>query len=279
MDIEPSFSDIIFITDKNFPVFVENFKLKIWKYYDLSNHRILSFIFEKDNLYICLRQELFGSSFLGNLVFTRPKFIIVKKIDPLLILIGLLYSTNIENKSIQIENVIHNYEELLNNMKELKENKEIIEKSKNFINQMFTLYKNKLSIITEEKKNINISESSYNYQLLESKVISYLINKTKLTEKEENEIEKDSKENEIKILKERKLKQKCEIIGGFLPKQIYNKLLINFNIKIETKNIEETGKKRQINKPDKSSLKNKKKTKKQELSQNQNTLESFWKNK
>ena len=65
--------------------------------------------------------------------------------------------------------------------------------------------------------------------MLESKVMSYLINKTKLTEKEENEIEKDSKENEIKILKERKLKQKCEIIGGFLPKQIYNKLLINFN--------------------------------------------------
>lgn len=275
--MEPYFSDVIFITDKNFPIFQENEKLKIWKYFDISNSRILSFIIEKDDLYICLQQQLFGSSFLGNLVFSRPKYIIVKKIDPLIILIGLFYSTNNDNKFIQIENIIHNYEEILNNFKKIKEIKEIIDESKIFINKIFSLSKNRLSLIVEEKKNINISETNNNYQLLESKVIKYLMNKTKLTEKEENEIEKNVKENEKEAYKERKLKKKCEIISGFLPQKIYNNLLINLNIKIEPKNFEEIEKKRKPNISNKRRTNEKKQLKNQEVAPNQKTINSFFK--
>ena len=207
MDIEPSFNDVVFIFDNSFKKYHVNSNVKFWKFYDIPNKHLLTFIIENNELFICLKQNIFGSCFLGNLVFTEPKFIIVKKIDPVIILIGIIYSTNIEKKAILIENIIHNYIELLNNLKDLKEKKDIIEQSKNFLNKIFELYKNKLSIICDEKENMNIDDNNFSYQFLESKVIYYLINKTKITNEDEKEIfqQFNFTDEEKEIIKKRKL--------------------------------------------------------------------------
>ena len=279
MDSEPSFNDVVFIFDNTFKKYNENDNLKFWKFYDISNKRLLSFIFENNELFICFQQNIFGSCFLGNLVFTEPKFIIVKKIDPVIILIGIIYSTNIEKKAILIENIIHNYIELLNNLKDLKEKKDIIEQSKNFLNKIFELYKNKLSIICDEKENMNIDDNNFSYQFLESKVIYYLINKTKITNEDEKEIfqQFNFTDEEKEIIKKRKLTEKCEIIGSFLPKNIYNILLNNLNLNIKEKK-EENKQKRQFEK-NKKKNKEKKNAKNIELNKDQGTLDLFYKKK
>ena len=279
MDSEPSFNDVVFIFDNTFKKYNENGNVKFWKFYDISNKRLLSFIFENNELFICFQQNIFGSCFLGNLVFTEPKFIIVKKIDPVIILIGIIYSTNIEKKTILIENIIHNYIELLNNLKDLKEKKDIIEQSKNFLNKIFELYKNKLSIICDEKENMNIDDNNFSYQFLESKVIYYLINKTKITNEDEKEIfqQFNFTDEEKEIIKKRKLTEKCEIIGSFLPKNIYNILLNNLNLNIKEKK-EENEQKRQFEK-NKKKNKEKKNAKNIELNKDQGTLDLFYKKK
>ena len=279
IDFEPTFNDVVFIFDNTFKKYNENDNLKFWKFYDISNKRLLSFIFENNELFICFQQNIFGSCFLGNLVFTEPKFIIVKKIDPVIILIGIIYSTNIEKKAILIENIIHNYIELLNNLKDLKEKKDIIEQSKNFLNKIFELYKNKLSIICDEKVNMNIDDNNFSYQFLESKVIYYLINKTKITNEDEKEIfqQFNFTDEEKEIIKKRKLTEKCEIIGSFLPKNIYNILLNNLNLNIKEKK-EENEQKRQFEK-NKKKNKEKKNAKNIELNKDQGTLDLFYKKK
>ena len=279
MDSEPSFNDVVFIFDNTFKKYNENGNVKFWKFYDISNKRILTFIIENNELFICFHQNIFGSCFLGNLVFTEPKFIIVKKIDPVIILIGIIYSTNIEKKAILIENIIHNYIELLNNLKDLKEKKDIIEQSKNFLNKIFELYKNKLSIICDEKENMNIDDNNFSYQFLESKVIYYLINKTKITNEDEKEIfqQFNFTDEEKEIIKKRKLTEKCEIIGSFLPKNIYNILLNNLNLNIKEKK-EENEQKRQFEK-NKKKNKEKKNAKNIELNKDQGTLDLFYKKK
>ena len=279
IDFEPTFNDVVFIFDNTFKKYNENDNLKFWKFYDISNKRLLSFIFENNELFICFQQNIFGSCFLGNLVFTEPKFIIVKKIDPVIILIGIIYSTNIEKKAILIESIIHNYIELLNNLKDLKEKKDIIEQSKNFLNKIFELYKNKLSIICDEKENMNIDDNNFSYQFLESKVIYYLINKTKITNEDEKEIfqQFNFTDEEKEIIKKRKLTEKCEIIGSFLPKNIYNILLNNLNLNIKEKK-EENEQKRQFEK-NKKKNKEKKNAKNIELNKDQGTLDLFYKKK
>ena len=47
IDFEPTFNDVVFIFDNTFKKYNENDNLKFWKFYDISNKRLLSFIFEK----------------------------------------------------------------------------------------------------------------------------------------------------------------------------------------------------------------------------------------
>ncbi len=279
MDSDPSFKDVVFIFDNTFKKYNENSNVKFWKFYDISNKRILTFIIENNELFICFHQNIFGSCFLGNLVFTEPKFIIIKKIDPVIILIGIIYSTNVDKNAILIENIIHNYIEILKDLKELKDNKDIIDKSKIFLNKIFELYTEKLLFICDMKENINIDDNNFSYQFLESKVINYLMNKTRLTKEDEKEIFENYNftDNEKEIIKKRKLTEKCEIIGAFLPKNIYNNLLINLNLSVKEKK-EENELKRVFEKG-KKKIKEKKNTKNKEPNKNQGKIESFLKNK
>ena len=276
MDSEPSFNDVVFIFDNTFKKYNENGNVKFWKFYDISNKRILTFIIENNELFICFHQNIFGSCFLGNLVFTEPKFIIIKKIDPVIILIGIIYSTNKSTNSILIENIIHNYIESLKNLKEIKDNKDIIDKSKYFLNKIFELYTEKLSIICDKKENINIDDNNFSYQFLESKVMNYLMNKTRLTKEDEKEIFENYnfKDNEKEIIKKRKLTEKCEIIGAFLPKNIYNNLLINLNLSVKEKK-EENELKRMFEKG-KKKIKEKKNTKNKEPNKAQGKIDNYF---
>ena len=126
---------------------------------------------------------------------------------------------------------------------------------------------------------MNIDDNNFSYQFLESKVIYYLINKTKITNEDEKEIfqQFNFTDEEKEIIKKRKLTEKCEIIGSFLPKNIYNILLNNLNLNIKEKK-EENEQKRQFEK-NKKKNKEKKNAKNIELNKDQGTLDLFYKKK
>ena len=274
---EINFLDTFFISNNSLKPFNLDSKIKLWNYYDISNKRFLTFYFENNDLYILLKQNIFGSAFLGNQVFFNPKFIIIKKFDPTLILINFLYSSQEKNKYLNIETLIDNYDSQL----QQNDKYEIDIKFKNsilFIKKILEIYEENMNLICEIIKD-DISA----YKFLESKVIIYLNNKINLNDNEILEIKSNYNEKDFEIYKKRKFEEKCRIICEFLPPEIkenyfnskqiqYKYVEINVdnnnnNININKKrknnneeNIKKTGKKNEKNLP-----------------KDQNTIEKYYK--
>ncbi len=266
---EFNFLDTFFISNNSLKPFNLDSKIKLWNYYDISNKRFLTFYFENNDLYILLKQNIFGSAFLGNQVFFNPKFIIIKKFDPTLILINFLYSSQEKNKYLNIETLIDNYDSQL----QQNDKYEIDIKFKNsilFIKKILEIYEENMNLICEIiKDDINA------YKFLESKVIIYLNNKINLNDNEILEIKSNYNEKDFEIYKKRKFEEKCRIICEFLPPEIkenyfnskqiqykYVEIIVdnnnnnNNNININKKrknnngeNIKKTGKKNEKNIP------------------------------
>ena len=211
---EFNFLDTFFISNNSLKPFNLDSKIKLWNYYDISNKRFLTFYFENNDLYILLKQNIFGSAFLGNQVFFNPKFIIIKKFDPTLILINFLYSSQEKNKYLNIETLIDNYDSQL----QQNDKYEIDIKFKNsilFIKKILEIYEENMNLICEIIKD-DISA----YKFLESKVIIYLNNKINLNDNEILEIKSNYNEKDFEIYKKRKFEEKCRIICEFLPPEI-----------------------------------------------------------
>ena len=211
---EFKFLDTFFISNNSLKPFNLDSKIKLWNYYDISNKRFLTFYFENNDLYILLKQNIFGSAFLGNQVFFNPKFIIIKKFDPTLILINFLYSSQEKNKYLNIETLIDNYDSQL----QQNDKYEIDIKFKNsilFIKKILEIYEENMNLICEIIKD-DISA----YKFLESKVIIYLNNKINLNDNEILEIKSNYNEKDFEIYKKRKFEEKCRIICEFLPPEI-----------------------------------------------------------
>ena len=233
-----NFLETFFISDNSLKPFNLNSKIKLWNYYDISNKRFLTFYLENNDLYILLKQNVFGSAFLGNQVIFEPKFIIIKKFDPTLILINFIYSCKENNKFTDIETLVYNYNLILQQNDDYEKNNKFKD-SILFIKKILEIYKNKLNLICEFKNDdLNIS-----YKFLESKVFFYLNNKINLNDNEILEIKSFSNEKEFEIYKKRKIEEKCRIICEFLPPEIkenyFNSKQIQYKyveIKVENNN-------------------------------------------
>ena len=118
-----------FITDNNYILPKENDNIIIHKYFDVSKNILFSFTFQNNDLFIILNQNTFGSAFFGNTVLTEPKYFIIKKFNPIFILIQILYTNHTEGESntknkkvivnefIDINAIIQKYEDKLKDFK------------------------------------------------------------------------------------------------------------------------------------------------------------------
>ena len=240
MEIIQNTKHTFFITDKNYILPKENESLIIQKYFDISRNRIFSFTTQNDELFIILNQKTFGSAFFGNTVITNPKYYIIKKFNPILLFIQIIYADEIKDESknknaitydfVDTHDIIQKYEDKLISLKnsEIFNNlnyESIFKSSMNLVKHIFETYSKKIEYIAEIKE-IDELEKKICVKKCESKIFNYINSKVNnLTEEEMKEIEnlKPKDENEKKELMERVSFEKFSILEPFIPKELYVK--------------------------------------------------------
>ena len=235
----------IFIYDKNFTLQKENDTIKIEKYFDISKNQLFSFIFQNNELFIILNQNTFGSAFFGNTVITEPKYLIIKKFNPIFILIQMIYNyknaeefkeknkTSENNEFIDTSAIIQKYEDKLKGLENktdlFKNNFDSIYKSSmKFVKTIFDKYSKYIELIAEiQKYGKDLGEEKLCVKSCESKLYNFLNSKVNLNSFENKEIEENGAidENEKDILIKRKIYEKITILEPFLPTDLIKKYL------------------------------------------------------
>lgn len=300
MDSIQNTKHVFFITDKNYILPKENENIIIQKYFDISKKQIFSFTTQKDELFIVLNQKTFGSAFFGNTVITTPKYYIIKKFNPILLLIQIIYAdekkeeskdkTTIINDFIDTNAIIQKYED---NLKSLQKseifnniNYELIFKSSmNLVKHIFEKYSKLIDSIAEIKEFEEI-EKKICAKKCESKIFNYLNSKVNnLKEEEIKEIEdlKPANENEKKELIDRVNFERLSILEPFLPNELYLKYR-DYRFKefaeedeiSKKSNVSEKSRNKRKNVEEKSNKKRKNKKEPEEKSKRQFGIDNFF---
>ena len=300
MDSIQNTKHVFFITDKNYILPKENENIIIQKYFDISKKQIFSFTTQKDELFIVLNQKTFGSAFFGNTVITTPKYYIIKKFNPILLLIQIIYAdekkeeskdkTTIINDFIDTNAIIQKYED---NLKSLQKseifnniNYELIFKSSmNLVKHIFEKYSKLIDSIAEIKEFEEI-EKKICAKKCESKIFNYLNSKVNnLKEEEIKEIEdlKPANENEKKELIDRVSFERLSILEPFLPNELYLKYR-DYRFKefaeedeiSKKSNVSEKSRNKRKNVEEKSNKKRKNKKEPEEKSKRQFGIDNFF---
>lgn len=237
---------IFFITDNNFIIPKENETILIQKYFDVTKNRLFSFIIQNNELFLLLNQETYGSAFFGNYVLKEPKYLIIKKFNPIFIFIQIIYNSQTEeeakeknknlssNEFIDTSSFIQRYEDKLKSLAEKSDlfNNDfdsIFKLSMKFVKYIFDQFSKNLALITEVKEiSSDLDEDKkICVKKCESKLFNYLNSKVNLNQCENKEIEnsKYNNENEKDILIKRKIYEKITVLEIFLPEDIYKKFL------------------------------------------------------
>ena len=300
MELIQNTKHTFFITDKNYNLPKENESLIIQKYFDISRNQTFSFTSQNNELFIILNQKTFGSAFFGNTVITNPKYYIIKKFNPILLFIQIIYvdenKDETKNKNaitydfVDTHEIIQKYEDKLKSLKnsEIFNNlnyDSIFKSSMNLVKNIFEKYSKNIEYIAEIKE-IDELEKKTCVKKCESKIFNYINSKVNnLTEEEIREIEnlKPKDENEKKELMERVSFEKFSILEPFIPKGLY----INYRdyrfkeyaeedeISKKTANSDKSGHKRK-NVGEKSNKKKNNKKENAERSKNQIGIENFF---
>ena len=222
-----------FISDKNFTLESENDTINIQKYFDISKNQLYSFILKDNDLFIILNQNTFGSAFFGNTVLTEPKYLIIKKFNPIFILIQILYNNKNEgnNEFTDTSAIIQKYGDklkALENKADLFNNNfdSIYKSSVKFVSMIFEKHSKDIELIAEiQKISKDLGEEKICVKSCESKLYNFLNTKINLNSFEEKEIEENgiTDENEKDILKKRKIYEKITILEPFLPCDLVKK--------------------------------------------------------
>ena len=299
MELIQNTKHTFFITDKNYNLPKENESLIILKYFDISRNQTFSFTSQNNELFIILNQKTFGSAFFGNTVITNPKYYIIKKFNPILLFIQIIYAD--ENKDetknknaitydfVDTHEIIQKYEDKLKSLKnsEIFNNlnyDSIFKSSMNLVKNIFEKYSKNIEYIAEIKE-IDELEKKTCVKKCESKIFNYINSKVNnLTEEEIREIEnlKPKDENEKKELMERVSFEKFSILEPFIPKGLYIKYrdyrfkeyAEEDEISKKTANSDKSGHKRK-NVGEKSNKKKNNKKENAERSKNQIGIENF----
>ena len=246
MDSIQNSMNIFFITDKNYTLPKEKESITIHKYFDVSKSRFFSFTIQNNDLFLILNQNTFGSAFFGNTVITEPKYFILKKFNPIWILIQIIYydnskeDTKEKNKKINTNDfidtnaIIQKYEDILKTFATkfdlFNNNFDSISKSSlSFVKYIFDKYSNNIESIAEIKEIGNNGDNDKRIcaKRCESKVYNYLNSKVNLNSEESKEIENSGaiNEDEKEILTKRKIYEKITILEPFLPNDLYKDYL------------------------------------------------------
>ena len=245
MELIQNTKHTFFITDKNYNLPKENESLIIQKYFDISRNQTFSFTSQNNELFIILNQKTFGSAFFGNTGITNPKYYIIKKFNPILLFIQIIYAD--ENKDetknknaitydfVDTHEIIQKYEDKLKSLKnsEIFNNlnyDSIFKSSMNLVKNIFEKYSKNIEYIAEIKE-IDELEKKTCVKKCDSKIFNYINSKVNnLTEEEIREIEnlKPKDESEKKELMERVSFEKFSILEPFIPKGLYIKYMCLF---------------------------------------------------
>ena len=210
---------LFFITDDKYTPPKNEENVQIEKYYDLEKKYVLSFIKNDKDLFIILSQNSFGSAFFGNTVILSPKYYMIKKINPLLILIPIIFKFSSKTEFKDINIITEEYQEEL---KKKKLNDELIKCSKKFLESLFNENISQLEIISETKEISYDKDKTYCVKLCESKITNFINSRVNLNTEESVQIELEEASNDDKeILKKRKLFEKASIFEPFLPTEFF----------------------------------------------------------
>ena len=299
MELIQNTKHTFFITDENYILPKENESLLVQKYFDISRNQTFSFTSQNNELFIILNQKTFGSAFFGNTVITKPKYYIIKKFNPILLFIQIIYADEhkdeTKNKNeitfdfVDTHDIIQKYEDKLKSLKnsEIFNNLNydlIFKSSMNLVKNIFEKYSKSIEYIAEIKE-IDELEKKTCVKKCESKIFNYINSKVNnLTEEEIREIEnlKPKDENEKKELMERVSFEKFSILEPFIPKGLYIKYrdyrfkeyAEEDEISKKTANSDKSGHKRK-NVGEKSNKKRNNKKENAERSKNQIGIENF----
>ena len=294
---------VFFITDNNYILPKENESIPIQKYYDISKNQIFSFTTQNNDLFIILNQSAFGSAFFGNTVLTNPKYYIIKKFNPILLLIQIIYADEqkdeAKNKNIKMNDfidtnaIIQKYEDKLKSLKDSeifnKVNfEEIYKSTMNLVKHIFEKYSKLIESIAEIKE-IEDLEKKICAKKCESKIFNYLNSKVNnINEEEMKEIDNmhPANEKEKKELMDRISFEKFSILEPFIPNELYIKyrdyrfkeFAEEDEISKKSNNSEKSGNKRK-NVVEKSNKKRKNAKEMPERSKRQFGLENYFKKK
>ena len=301
MDSIQNTKHAFFITDKNYNLPKENDSLIIDKYFDISRNQMFSFTTQNDELFIILNQNSFGSAFFGNTVLVNPKYYIIKKFNPVLLLIQIIYSdekkdeTKIKTSNntydfVDTNAIIQKYEDKFKSLKnsEIFNNinyDSLFKSSIKIVKNIFEKYSKYIENIAEIKI-INDLEKRICVKKCESKIFNYLNSKVNnISEEEIKEIEKlnPKNEDEKKELMDRISFEKFSILESFIPNELslkykeyrFKQYVEEDEISKKTDNSEKSGNKRK-NK-EKSNKKRANKKEKGEKSKNQFSIDNYFK--
>lgn len=194
----------------------ENSQIEFLNFYVNSKKANFTLTTQSEKLYICLKLDHFGSTLNGNYIYEQPNILLIKEIDPLFILIEIIWSSTRDNpdKFMKIEEIISKYKQILS------EEHTPSNMFFNFLNDYLTKDGPKLEKICE-KSYVEFLNENY-YRLTESKVLSFLNSK----------IGENINENEI-----------CSILISFVPDKLGGEFLkfknLNFEEKKENDNHEQ----------------------------------------
>ena len=300
MELIQNTKHTFFITDKNFILPKENESIIIQKYFDISRKQIFSFTIQNNDLFIILNQNTFGSAFFGNTVITNPKYYIIKKFNPILLFIQIIYDdekqeesknkTDNRNDFIETNTIIQKYEDKLKSLI----NSEIFNKinydsifksSMNLVKNIFEKYSKNIEYIAQIKV-FDELDRKVCAKRCESKIFNYLNSKVNdLNDEEMKEIENlnPKDENEKKELMDRVSFEKFSILEPFIPNELYIKYrdyrfkeyAEDDEISKKSNNSAKSANKRK-NTGDKSNKKKNNKKEKGEKSKNQSNIEGFF---
>ena len=210
---------LFLITDDKFSTPEKDQNILVEKYYDLEKKYVLTFIKKEKDLFIIFSQNAFGSAFFGNTVILSPKYYMIKKINPLLILIPIIFKFANKTEFKDVNIITEEYQKAL---KKNKINEQLIKSSIKFLQAIFTENFFQLEIISDIKEIFHNKNKTYCVKLCESKIINFINSRVNLSKEECAHIELEEISDDGKeILRKRKLLEKASIFEPFLPKEFF----------------------------------------------------------
>lgn len=193
---------------------IKNEDIDIFNFYDISNKYSLTLTIKDNKLFIIMKLSLFGSVFIGNYVCEEPTTLIVKQINPIMLIIGIMFSTTkIEDNKFSFSDInssIFKYKENLENIQKLHNLEESdIESTNNILDFLKDYFNSEEKAKELEKiceKNFNSFTNLNYFKLSISKVLNYLNAK-------------------IKNIEQENLRNVLSIIIMFIPNEIADSLL------------------------------------------------------